>query len=73
VPEHDSPLYVCCAEQGGAAYPGKWVKGNCDISSNGRAIVMQEYEVAYRLAVWRPHKGNPNDLLAAGREADRSA
>jgi hypothetical protein len=71
-PDPGSPMYVCRAMYRGSRTPGKWVKGNCNISYGGREYVMHQYQVAYGNAYWRRWDGTPNGLAQTGTEADGS-
>ena len=69
-PEPNSPLFVCRAVYQASTQPGKWVKGNCNVTYNSREIVARDYQVLYGPAEWRPYTGNAPDLLQTGNEAD---
>jgi len=71
-PEQDSPLYVCRAAHGEGLYPGKWVKGNCNIAVDGQEIVASDYEIAIGHAVWGPYQSRAVGLLQTGKDADGS-
>lgn len=71
-PEPNSPLFVCRATYEGGTQPGKWVKGNCNVTYNSREVVARDYQVLYGPAAWRPYTGNSPDLLQTGNEADGS-
>ena len=71
-PEHGSPLYVCRAAYEGGSQPGKWVKGNCNVTYNSKEVVMHAYQVLYGQAEWRPYTGVAPDLLQTGNEANGS-
>jgi hypothetical protein len=69
-PEQGTPMYICRAMYQGSMTPGKWVKGNCNISYGGQEHVMRQYQVAYGNARWRRFNGNVNGLIQTGTEAD---
>ncbi len=68
-PEPGSLMFVCRAPYRGGTHPGKWVKGNCNISFGGAEVVMPEFEVAYGSASWVPFQGE-RSLIQTGAEAD---
>jgi hypothetical protein len=63
-------MYICRAMYQGSMTPGKWVKGNCNISYGAQEHVMRQYQVAYGNAYWRRYNGNVNGLIQTGTEAD---
>jgi len=69
-PEPGSPLFVCRAKFAGGLLPGKWVKGNCNISYGGQEIVRRDYELAYGQAEWRPYAASSGDLIQTGKDQD---
>ncbi len=69
-PEPGSPLYVCRAAHDGGVYPGKWVKGSCDISVDGQELIQPDYEIAVGHAVWGAYQGHATGLLQTGKEPD---
>ena len=71
-PAPNSPLYVCRAAYQGGTQPGKWVKGNCNITYDSKEVPTSSYEVAYGPAEWRPYSGQSADLLQTGNEANGS-
>ncbi len=69
-PEPNSPLYVCRASYQGSTQPGKWVKGNCNVTYNSKEVVTRQYQVLYGQAEWRPYTGSTAGLLQTGNDAD---
>ncbi len=71
-PEPGSPFYVCRAAHEGGLYPGKWVKGSCNIALDGQDLVESDYEVAVGHATWGGYQGHTAGLLQTGKDADGS-
>lgn len=71
-PEPNSPFYVCRAAHDSGIYPGKWVKGSCNIALDGQELVESDYEIALGRAVWGPYQGHTVGLLQTGKDPDGS-
>lgn len=67
--EDGAPLLVCRAAYYAGVYPGKLVKGNCNIAYAGREIYMHEFEVLTGSgARWGPPRPGFADAMVAGGE-----
>ena len=71
-PEPGSPLYICRAAHEGGIYPGKWVKGSCNIALDGQELVESDYEIALGHAAWGAYQGHTAGLLQTGKDPDGS-
>lgn len=71
-PDPVSPFYICRAAHEGGIYPGKWVKGSCNIALDGQELVASDYEVAMGHAVWAAYQGHTAGLLQTGKDPDGS-
>jgi hypothetical protein len=67
--EDGQPLFVCRAPYLAGVYPGKVVKGNCNISYDGHEIYQHDYEVlAGAGGHWGPPQPNLAGAFIAGGE-----
>lgn len=68
----NSIFYVCRANYRGGVHPGKFFKGNCNISWGGREIVMPNYEILISDTplAWEEssHGAIPRRAIEGGRE-----
>ena len=71
-PEPGSPFYICRAAHEGGIYPGKWVKGACNIALDGQELVESDYEIAVGHAAWGAYQGHTAGLLQTGKDPDGS-
>ncbi len=67
--EDGTPLIVCRAPYLGGVYPGKLVRGNCNISYNSREIYLHDYDVLVgRGGSWAPPQYGLGGAFIAGYE-----
>ncbi len=69
-PKPGAPLYVCRSAINGALYPGKWIQGDCSVTSQQHEVKQKTYEVAMGPAEWRAFDGNLGALVPGGYDTD---
>lgn len=64
-------LYICRASYQRGLHPGKLLAGNCNITYDGKEIVLANYEVLVGKGTWGPPAAGLRGAFVAGHENNR--